>query len=73
MIQDLVAIKRKLLDKQKQYDKQYEQYSNDEYKQGILSGLTVALSTIDQLMEGEDEAMARSYGEISDEKDNRYK
>ena len=63
MIQDLVAIKRKLLDKQKQYDKQYEQYSNDEYKQGILSGLTVALSTIDQLMEGEDEAMARSYGE----------
>ena len=63
MIQDLIAIKRKLLDKQKQYDKQYEQYSNDEYKQGILSGLTVALSTIDQLMEGEDEAMARSYGE----------
>ena len=63
MIQDLVAIKRKLLDKQKQYDKQYEQYSNDEYKQGILSGLTVALSTIDQLMEGESEAMARSYGE----------
>ena len=63
MITELVAIKRKLLDKQKQYDKQYEQYSNDEYKQGILSGLTVALSTIDQLMEGEDEAMARSYGE----------
>ena len=63
MITELVAIKRKLLDKQKQYDKQYEQYSNDEYKQGILSGLTVALSTIDQLMEGESEAMARSYGE----------
>ena len=63
MITELVAIKRKLLDKQKQYDRQYEQYSNDEYKQGILSGLTVALSTIDQLMEGESEAMARSYGE----------
>ena len=63
MITELVAIKRKLLDKQKQYDKQYEQYSNDEYKQGILSGLTVALSTIDQLMESESEAMARSYDE----------
>ena len=73
MIQDLIAIKRKLLDKQKQYDKQYEQYSNDEYKQGILSGLTVALSTIDQLMESESETMARSYGETGDEKDNRYK
>jgi hypothetical protein len=60
---DLVAIKRKLLDKQRQYDKQYEQYSDDEYKQGILSGLTVALSTIDQLMEDEDERMAREYDE----------
>ena len=63
MISDLVAIKRKLLDKQKQYDKQYEQYSNDEYKQGILSGLTVALSTIDQLMESESEKMAREFDE----------
>ncbi len=63
MIQDLIAIKRKLLDKQRQYDKQYEQYSDDEYKQGILSGLTVALQTIDQLMEGEDEKMAREYEE----------
>lgn len=63
MIQDLVSIKRKLLDKQKQYDKQYEQYSNDEYKQGILSGLTVALSTIDQLMESESEKMAREFDE----------
>lgn len=63
MLQDLIAIKRKLLDKQKQYDKQYEQYSDDEYKQGILSGLTVALQTIDQLMEGEDQRMSREYGE----------
>ena len=66
MIQDLIAIKRKLLDKQRQYDKQYAEYSNDEYKQGILSGLTVALSTIDQLMEGEDEAMSREFGEDRD-------
>ena len=63
MIQDLIAIKRRLLDKQRQYDKQYEQYSDDEYKQGILSGLTVALSTIDQMMEDEDERMAREYEE----------
>lgn len=63
MIQDLIKIKRKLLDKQKQYDKQYEQYSDDEYKQGILSGLTVALSAVDELLESEDDRMAREYGE----------
>ena len=63
MITELVAIKRKLLDKQKQYDKQYAQYSDDEYKQGILSGLTVALSTIDQMLESEDEQMSREYDE----------
>ena len=63
MIQDLIAIKRKLLDKQKQYDRQYEQYSDDEYKQGILSGLTVALSTVDELLETESEKMAREFGE----------
>ena len=63
MIQDLIAIKRKLLDKQKQYDKQYEEYSDDEYKQGILSGLTVALSAIDELMEGEDERVSQYYDE----------
>ena len=63
MIQDLIAIKRKLLDKQKQYDKQYEQYSDDEYKQGILSGLTVALSAIDELMEGEDRKQSQYYDE----------
>ena len=63
MIQDLIAIKRKLLDKQRQYDKQYEQYSDDEYKQGILSGITVALSAVDELLESEDEKMAREYRE----------
>jgi len=63
MISDLIAIKRKLLDKQKQYDKQYEQYTDDEYKQGILSGLTVALSAIDELMEGEDRQQSQYYKE----------
>jgi hypothetical protein len=63
MIQDLIAIKRKLLDKQRQYDKQYAQYTDDEYKQGILSGITVALSAVDELLESEDDAMAREYRE----------
>ena len=63
MIQDLIAIKRKLLDKQRQYDKQYAQYTDDEYKQGILSGITVALSAVDELLESEDDAMAREYDE----------
>ena len=59
MFQDLVNIKRKLLDKHKQYD-----VSNpDEYREGILSGLVVALQTVDQLMESEDERMSREFGE----------
>jgi len=59
VFQDLVNIKRKLLDKHKQYN-----VSNpDEYREGILSGLVVALQTVDQLMESEDEKMAREYGE----------
>jgi hypothetical protein len=53
----------KLLDKQRQYDKQYAQYTDDEYKQGILSGITVALSAVDELLESEDDAMAREYRE----------
>ncbi len=59
MITDLIAIKRKLLDKHKQYTTD----NPDEYREGILSGLTVALHTIDALMESEDEAMAREYEE----------
>jgi len=59
MFQDLVNIKRKLLDKHKQYN-----VSNpDEYREGILSGLVVALQTVDQLMESEDERMSREFGE----------
>lgn len=63
MLSELVAIKRKLLDKQKQYDKQYEGHEEDDYKQGILSGLTVALSAIDELMEGEDRQQSQYYKE----------
>ena len=34
-----------------------------DYKDGLLTGLAVALSTIDQLMESEDERMSREFGE----------
>ena len=68
MIQDLIAIKNRLLRKHREY----EIPNADEYREGILSGLTVALHTIDELMESESEKMARSYGETGDEKDNRY-
>ena len=59
MIQDLIAIKRKLLDKHKQY----EMDNPSEYREGILSGIVVALQTVDQLLEDESDAMAREYGE----------
>ena len=59
MIHDLVSIKRELLDKHKEY----EQPNADEYRNGLLSGITVALNTIDQLMESESNAMAREFGE----------
>jgi len=59
MISDLVAIKRRLLNQHKRY----ETPNPDEYRNGILSGLEVALQTIDELMEAESEAMAREYEE----------
>ena len=59
MIQDLVAIKNRLLRKHREY----EVPNADEYREGILSGITVALHTIDELLESESDAMAREYGE----------
>ena len=59
MLSDLIAIKRKLLDQHKKY----EVDNPDEYREGILSGITVALQAVDQLMESEDEKMSREYGE----------
>ena len=59
MIQDLIAIKKALLEKHRQYEVE----NPDEYREGILGGLTVALSTIDRLMESEDERLAREYNE----------
>ena len=62
MIQDLIQIKRALLDQHKKY----EIPNADEYREGILSGITVALHTIDRLMESEEEALAREYEESQD-------
>jgi hypothetical protein len=59
MISDLIAIKKALLDQHKRY----EIPNADEYREGILSGITVALHTVDKLMESEDEQMAREYNE----------
>ena len=59
MIQDLVAIKNRLLRKHREY----EQPNADEYRNGLLTGIEVALQTVDQLMESESDAMAREYGE----------
>ena len=62
MIQDLVAIKNKLLRKHREY----EMPNADEYRNGLLTGIEVALQSIDELMESESEKMARSYGEDRD-------
>ena len=59
MITDLVTIKRKLLDK----FRQYEVPNPDDHREGILSGITVALHAVDELLESESDAMAREYGE----------
>ena len=69
MIQDLIAIKNRLLRKHREY----EMPNGDDYRVGLLTGIEVALQSIDELMESESDKMARSYGETSDEKDNRYK
>ena len=59
-IQDLSSIKDKLLEQHKRYE---TDNNEDDYRQGILGGITVALMTIDRLMEGEDAKMSREYDE----------
>ena len=59
MIQDLIAIKNRLMRKHREY----EVPNPDEYREGILSGITVALHAVDELLESESDAMAREYGE----------
>ena len=59
MISDLIAIKNRLMKKHREY----EVPNPDEYREGILSGIVVALQTVDQLLEDESNDMARHYGE----------
>ena len=59
MISELVKIKEKLMKKHREY----EQPDADEYRSGILSGIVVALQTVDQLLEDESNEMAQHYGE----------
>ena len=59
MISELVKIKEKLMKKHREY----EVPNPDEYRDGILSGITVALQTVDELLESESDRMAREYGE----------
>ena len=42
---------------------------HDQYREGVLTGLEIALTRIDRLMESEDESMSKYY-QTSDEKDN---
>jgi len=59
VIQDLVAVKNRLLRKHRED----EERNADEYRNVLLTGIEVALQSIDELMEGESEKMAREYGE----------
>jgi len=62
MIQDLIAIKNRLMKKHREY----EQPTPDEYRSGLLTGIEVALQSIDELLESESDRMAREYGEDND-------
>ena len=62
MIQDLIAIKNRLLRKHQEYDIP----TPDEYRNGLLTGIEVALQSIDELLESESDRMAREYGEDRD-------
>ena len=67
-ISDLSIIRRVLMNDLAQEDKKV----HDTYREGVLTGLEIALTRIDRLMESEDEAMSNHY-ETGDEKDDRYK
>ena len=59
MISELSQIKRMLMNDLVEQDKR----PRDEFREGVTTGLTMALLKIDQLMESESERMAREYGE----------
>ena len=67
-IHDLSIIRRVLMNDIATEDKK----THDQYREGVLTGLEIALTRIDRLMESEDESMSKYY-QTSDEKDDRYK
>lgn len=58
-ISDLNGIKKRLLDKHRQY----EDPNASEYREGILGGITVALQTIENMIEEEERALSQYYDE----------
>jgi hypothetical protein len=60
MIQDLVAVKRSLMQEWKLADQKFQD-SGDDWYTGVLSGLEVAMSTVDTMIEHEDDHMNRYY------------
>ena len=61
-ISDLGAIKKMLMGDLAKED----QKPQDEFREGVQVGITMALLKIDRLMESESERMAREYGEDQD-------
>ena len=58
-IHDLSIIRRVLMNDLAKEDKKV----HDTYREGVLTGLEMALTRIDRLMESEDESMSRQYDE----------
>jgi hypothetical protein len=60
-LSDLSTIKKMLMRDLIANDKVVDRLGEDEYRQGVGAGLTMALLKIDRLMESESEAMERYY------------
>ena len=62
MIQDLTRVKRLIMETLAAEDSKPQ----DEYRQGVGTGLAMALMAIDRLMESEEESLLREYEESRD-------
>ena len=60
MMQDLVAVKRSLMQEWKLTDQKFRD-SGDDWYNGVLSGIEVAMQKVDTMIEHEDGQMARYY------------
>lgn len=59
---ELIEIKRTLMNEWKVTDKKFRD-SGDDWYTGVLSGLEVAINKVDTMIEHEDDRMTRYYGE----------